>query len=261
MVALALAVLPLLLGGGIYVTQLLIAPRAVSELSFSAAAHAVLVACAIAACALAALKRRRGLVPWAWTALLAGVVLFSAGELLELVTRAEEGWAEQLLRMASFLPLAVFVWQVASPLTIVFASRRRLTGTVVIALAFLLAVAAIELPPLLAGAGGAAEGARLARSFAAARPFLDALLFVPLAVSLSLAGLRHRGEPYLFIGLGILAELVADIIFHYELLTDAPGLEELAFLFAGASLVYITIGSLWSALGRETAQAGPASGE
>jgi hypothetical protein len=245
MVALGLALLPLLVGGALYAVDLLSSGRAVDELSVSAAAHPTLAGVAVAAALLAAVRRRRGPRASAWIALLAGILLFSGGELLELFTRAENGWLEELFRVAGFFPLAWFVWQIASPLSIVYWSKRRLRGAVVVGLALFLAVAAIELVAALAVPGGPTERGGALGVLAATRPFLDILLFLPLVVTLAVAGPRHHAEPYLFVGLGVLAELVADIFFHYDVFTGRAGCEQAAFLFTAASLAYFSTAALW----------------
>jgi uncharacterized membrane protein YgdD (TMEM256/DUF423 family) len=251
MVTVVLALLPVLVGGVTHTVQWLLPHDVGSELSLSVTVHMVLVLAAVVAAILAARRRRAGLPRWAWIALLAGIVLFSSGELWELVTRLGDSWVEETVRIAAFVPFAAFAWQVASPLTIVYWSRRRLAAMVLVAAALFAGIAAFELVPILAGAAPGDLKSGALRALTLVRPFLDALLFLPLIVSLAFAGLRRRGEPYLFVGLGLLCELAGDILFHYDLMTEAPGLEEVAFLFTAASLAYFVIGSLWCALRRE----------
>jgi hypothetical protein len=150
--------------------------------------------------------------------------------------------------VAAFVPFAAFALQIASPLTIVFASRRRFVGLIVVVVALFAAVALVELLPVLAGATAEHPLRGLHSTLAMVRPFLDVLLFLPLAAVVAFAGLRRRGESYVAVGLGILAMLPGDVLFHYDLLTGKPGLEEAAFAFTAVSLLYFAIGSLRDAI-------------
>jgi hypothetical protein len=253
MVDALLALLPPLVGGGLYLLGCLASREWGSEVSISAAAHVILVALAVAATAFAALRRRKsGVLFSAWLLLLIGILLFSAGEILELLTRSGDNVIEEVFRVAAFVPFAAFALQIASPLTIVFASRRRFVGLIVIAVALFAAITLVEVLPVLAGAAAEHPLRGLHSTLAMVRPFLDILLFLPIAAVVAFVGLRRRGESYVSIGLGILAMLPGDVLFHYDLLTGKPGLEEAAFAFTAVSLMYFAIGSLRSAIQGES---------
>ena len=167
--------------------------------------------------------------------------------------RVGEAWYEELLRILAFLPFAVFVWRVTSPMTLVFTSRRRVAAMRLAAVLVFVVVAAAELLPLLSLEGRADDALEISYVFALAPPFLDALLFAPLGVALAMAGLRSRGHAYAYVSLGFFAALPADILLHYEMNGGGPQLEAVAFLLTAVSLMYFVTGSLWYAFEREPA--------
>ena len=200
----------------------------------------------LAVLAAAYARRDNAVLSSAWLFFFCGMLFLSLAELLEMLQVSGPPWVSDLFEVAGFVPLLIFAAYVAAPLRILVVGRRRAALYAVLGLGLILLVVALTLPPWVGG-GAARHGGRW---FLVLKPELDALLLLPLALLLLVLGAARRSHPYLFVGLGLLLMLPADLLGYYHLLSGVGLHERLAAVLSVASQIYMLIGALACAFRR-----------
>jgi hypothetical protein len=246
-----LLLLPLAVCGALLALEFALPLELLATLSHSALIYSLLSLAVLAAILAAAWRRRANVVLLsAWLFLFCGVLLFSVSELVEFLLPEGQAWVVEVFEAASFFPLALAVAYMAAPLRILILPARRRAVHLLIGAALLVIVALVVLLPWLLLSSRGAMGSPSARTLRLVKPLLDALLVEPLGLLILVLGVSSGRNPFVLIGVGLLFALPSDILNSHSLFGRGMLQEQLAYLFAFASQLYILAGALLCALTR-----------
>jgi len=187
----------------------------------------------------------------AWLFLFCGLLVLTLGSLMDPFLSGSDAWVDELVAAAAFFPLLFFVALIASPMRLLMLTRRQRILYAVLGAAAVLAVFAVVFLPWLLAFEGPSTRASARHVLVLARPVLDAVLTVPLALAVLVLGFRRGGAPYLLVGIGLLLFIPEDIFEHFQLLREEQLRGMLPNLISLGSRLYLLNGAILGLLSRE----------
>jgi hypothetical protein len=246
-----LFVIPLVAVVALYVLDIFLPMELISTLTGSVPFIAALSVLVLAAILVAAYRRKDNpLLMSAWLFLLCGVIILSLAALVDPFISGSESWTEELLSAASFFPLLLFATFIASPVRLLILPRRQRILYLVAGIVVFLGVCALVVLPWLLVYEGPRLHASTKHLLRLVKPILDTILAEPIAVLVLVIGLAGGGEPYVFIGFGLLLLVPEDVLDHFQLLRELDPHNLFSNLISIASRLYLLIGALLGAFKR-----------
>ncbi len=240
-----LFVTPLVAVAALYALDVVLPTELIGTLTGSVVFTAALSVLVLAAILVAAYRRRDNtLLMGAWLFLFCGVVILSLASLVDPFITGNESWTEELLSAASFFPLLFFALFIASPVRLLILRRRQRILYIVAGIVVLLGVCAIVFLPWLLIYEGPRLHASTKHLLRLVKPILDTILAEPIALLVLVIGLASGGEPYIFIGFGLLLFIPEDVLDHFQLLRELDPHSLISNLLSIASRLYLLVGAL-----------------
>jgi hypothetical protein len=236
---------PLIAVAALYALDLILPIELINTLSGSVVITAALSVLALAAILVAAYRRKDNpLLMSAWLFLFCGVVILSVAALIDPFMTNSESWTEELLSASSFFPLLFFAVLIASPVRLLILPRRRRIVYIAAGVVVLIGVCAVVFLPWLLTYEGPQLHASTKHLLRLVKPVLDTILAEPIALLVLVIGLASGGEPYIFIGFGLLLLIPEDVLDHFKLLREIDPQDMLSNLLSIASRLYLLCGAL-----------------
>jgi len=247
-----LALYPILVVAGLFFLDIPLPIELVATTASSPIVIAVLSVCTLAAVLIAAFRHREnGVLLGAWLLLFCGLVILTAGSLMDPFIPAGDAWVDEIFSIAAFFPLLFFTVLIASPVRLIILSRRQRTLYGVVGIVAILLIFAVVFFPWLLLYQGPRNHASARHLLALVRPVLDTLLSEPIALLVLVIGLRRGGGPYLLLGIGLLLFVPEDVLDHFQLLREAQLHGLVPNLISIASRLYLLNGALLGVFARE----------